>query len=275
VEHTANRPSTRLAVVLVHGFGEHVGRYRHLAQWLSARQVGVVATDLRGHGHSAGRRSFIESYDDYLHDVSASVQFASKLFVNLPIVIVGHSMGGLIAALFSQTPSHGVAGLALSSPAFGFAVQVPLVKRAAGHLMSRIWPTLALPAGVPSGKLSHDQAVVAAYDADPLVNKVATARWYTASLKAQQDALLGAHRIRIPTLLLCAGNDEVASTSAAQLVFERLGSVQKRIEILEGFYHEIFNELERDKAYTLLGDWLDALSLHAPNGAIWPAAAPS
>jgi alpha-beta hydrolase superfamily lysophospholipase len=259
------RPAAPRAVVLcVHGFGEHIGRYDHVAAAVAAAGYGWAAVDLRGHGHSGGRRAYIDRFGRYLEDVAALVELGRARFDGLPLFLLGHSMGGLVVTRFALDGDRGVAGLVLSSPGFRFAVEASAVKKGLGHVMSRLWPTLALPTGIPSSDLSRDPAVGRAYDADPLVNKSATARWYTECLVAQDEVRARVGAVKLPVLLLSAGEDRLVDEAESRLVFERIGSADKTYRSYPGFFHEIFNEIERDRVLADLFAWLDG---HVPGRA--------
>jgi lysophospholipase len=253
----------RATVVVVHGWAEHSGRYGHVMDALNARGLSCLAFDCRGHGLAEGRRSYINRYDEYLADLDRAVVKARELSGERPpLFLLGHSQGGLIAARYASDPAYGCAGLAgvvLSSPAFGFALKVPAWKDLLGRVASKVAPHLAIPAGLDPRFISRDPAAVKAYLADPLVFDKATARWYQESLQAQQDAVAGAGAISVPILVMQAGDDRVADPAATERFVGRLPSKAKRYRVWPGLYHEIFNEREPDRAavLTALGDWFD------------------
>lgn len=250
-------PGPKGLVAVVHGFAEHSGRYQQLAEDLCQAGWSVAAFDCRGHGQSGGRRAHIDRFDAYLHDLFHFLdEIGQHGFEGRP-VLLGHSQGGLIAARFVELHAERVSGLVLSSPFLGLAVKVPAIKAWAGKALSGVMPTLALKSGVDPAWLSHDQEVVARYAADPLVSNIATARWFTEVTAAQQATLEDAGRVRLPLLVLQAGDDRLAAVGATRSFFERAGSQDKFFEQYEGFYHEVFNEVGRERPVTELCDWLD------------------
>jgi len=246
----------RAVVVVVHGIAEHGGRYDHVASALTAAGFGCLRVDLRGHGRSAGRRVYVERFDEYVGDTLAGVRFVRDRQPGVPIFALGHSMGGLVAILLALDHPDTLAGLALSSPGLRAKVHIPAWKDALGRIMSRLVPTLAIPTGIPPTSVSRDPAVVKAYQADPLVTTKATARWYTEYLAAQARAMGDAPRLRTPTLMLVAGSDVLVDPEASQAFFDGLGAQDKTFQPYPDLYHEVFNEPERDAVIADLLAWL-------------------
>ncbi len=201
------RQTPRATVALLHGLAEHARRYDALAARLAAAGIELVAIDLRGHGCSPGRRTWVDRFDQYLDDADALVSFARR--EDVPLFLMGHSMGGAIAALYAieRAPARGqpFAGLVLSSPALAPGRDVPRWMLAASRFMSRAWPRF--PAlKIDAALLSRDPEVVAANRADPLVQHgavpartgaeilVAMERIARARLAGAADADLPRHR---------------------------------------------------------------------------------
>ncbi|MBW2699795.1 MAG: lysophospholipase [Deltaproteobacteria bacterium] len=243
---------------LVHGFAEHSGRYDELALDLVGGGYTVAAFDYRGHGQSGGRRAHIDAFDEYMDDLkSFLVEMEREGLAHKPILL-GHSQGGLLVARLAELVPEVAKALVLSSPFFGLAMKVPAVKLALAKAVSMLIPTLSMPSGVDSAWLSHDRAVVERYAADPLVSQVATARWFTETVKAQASTLADAGKIKLPTVVLQAGDDKLASLDATRKFFSALGSEDKQLEIYSEYFHEIFNEVGRDKVVADLLAWLEA-----------------
>ena len=248
----------RAGVVLVHGFAEHSGRYQHVGERLVQAGMSVLAFDYRGHGRANGRRNYIGRYEDYLVDLDAALALARETLGSLPLFVLGHSQGGLISLSHSQSRQPDLAGLALSCPALGFAVTVPAWKQWLGRAASRLWPSLAIPSGLDAKWLSHDESVVQAYEADPLIHEFATARWYTESLEAQQRAFEAVANLRVPTLVMQGADDHIVDPAAVRRFVETMGAGEQRYIEYPGLYHEIFNEPEHAKVLDDLVAWLDA-----------------
>lgn len=248
--------NAQAVVALVHGFAEHSGRYEHVISALNEANVSVAAIDLRGHGQSEGRRGHVDRFQDYLDDVDQLVDFAHETHPDLPLFIVGHSMGGLVVGSYVASDPEGLAGFVLSSPAIGFSVKIPGWKKGLAHGLSKMIPTLSLPTGLDSRHLSHDPAMVAAYEKDELVYGVASTRWYTEMVDAQARLMENADKMDRPFLLIAAGDDRLSDLKVAKNFFDRFGGDDKTKTIYEGFFHEIFNEVERDQPISELVRWI-------------------
>ena len=250
-------PAAALAVV--HGYGEHGGRYRGLAEDMAARGYAVHVYDLRGHGRSGGRRGHLGRFTDYLDDTAVYLEAVREEQPGRPLYLLGHSLGGLIATAYVEDrPADAPAGLILSSPFLRLGMPVPPLKLSAARLLSIVAPTVNVGNTVVAAALSHDQEVVRVYGTDPLNHHVATARWAAEVVAAQSAALSAADSIRLPFLLLYADADAVADPQASRELFERAASPDKTVHCYEGYYHEIFNEIGRETVFADLAAWLEA-----------------
>jgi lysophospholipase len=251
-------PESPATLLFIHGFGEHSGRYEHVMTWFHRRGYDVASFDYRGHGKAQGRRGHVQAFRDYNDDVDAFVRWAmSRSTGDRRLFMVGHSLGGLISAGYVLEQPEGIDGLVLSSPFLGLKMKVPAAKVAAGKVMSRVLPTFSMPAGVPPEYLSTDPAVGEAYTKDPLVGTVCTARWFTETMAWQQRVLRGASSIRVPVLLLQAGDDKIADPNVSQAFLAAVGSADKEMQWYDGLYHEIFNERDKETVFADLAAWLD------------------
>lgn len=257
---TADSP--RGTVVILHGYCEHRGRYRHVAEHLNKHGYHVLVGDLRGHGDSAGERGFVRRFTDYLEDAQA---FLSCAAAELPSpgsgaaakpILLGHSMGGLVGLQFALAFPDALRALTLSSPFLGLKIMVPAWKRSLGLAASLLRPTLRLPSGLRAADLSHDPEIGRSYDADPLVTHDATARWFTEITAAQADLRTRSGRIRVPTLMQVAGDDRIVDAAVSQIIFDRLGAPDKNLTVYPGLFHEIFNELDKQRVLSDLTSWL-------------------
>jgi acylglycerol lipase len=252
-------PEPRLTLAILHGYAEHAGRYAHVAAALNAAGIAAVAVDLRGHGRSPGVRGYVERFSDYHRDVDALLGLARAESGGRPVALFGHSMGGLLAAHYLlQRGSSGLSGLVLSSPYLGLALQVNPVKLAAGRLMSRLHPQLALASGLKGSDVTRDPAMQRRYEEDPLNGKTATARWFTEATLAMEEVHAQAGRLQLPTLLLYGGADRVASADATDRFAAALAMRDKTAERLAGFHHELVNEPleERTQVIERISRWL-------------------
>ena len=244
------------AIALVHGYGDHGGRHTWFGEDMAARGYAVYAYDLRGHGLSSGTRGQIKRFDDYLDDTAVFLDEVRRRQPGKPVVLLGHSLGGLICARFAEERPCDVRALVLSSPFFALTVQPEPMKLFGAKALSALWPGRDIGNTVRAEDLSHDQAVVEAYVTDPLVHHVATARWAAETLAAQDAAMAAAPRVTLPLLLLYGKDDQVADPAFAEAFFATAGSADKKLVPYKRFYHELFNEVERERVFADVAAWL-------------------
>jgi alpha-beta hydrolase superfamily lysophospholipase len=235
-------------VVLVHGYGEHIGRYEHVAGALVARGSAVVGPDHVGHGRSTGERALVEDFEQIVDDLRAVVQDARG---DLPVVMVGHSMGGLVAIRYTQRHREDLAGLVLSGPAVGLA---PIMED---------WLAAPEPPSDPidGALLSRDPAVGEAYAADPLV-------WHGGWKRPTLEAFVAADRAiaegpgfgDLPLLYVHGADDQLVPVDLARPVVERLAGPHSELRVLEGARHEVFNEPDQDETIGLVASFAERVT---------------
>jgi len=252
-------------IVLIHGLADHSGRYTSTAEHLTQHDWAIYACDLRGHGlssdgHKRGR-VHVNSFDDYDKDVDAILGLARERCPNLPCVILGHSMGGLISLRYAIRQPDLLDGAVISSPALGSHpdAQPPGFLRFAVRILSLLAPRVLFPSDLDTNAVSRDPEVVRAYIGDALVSEKVSARWYTSITRAMADIQDKATELRIPTLLMQSGADTLVDPVTTQRWAARVPS--GNIEFVEwgGLYHEMFNEPEKDKVRARVVDWLQNL----------------
>lgn len=257
--HDWTLPEPAITVAILHGYGEHAGRYAHVAERWRSRGISCLAADLRGHGRSPGPRGHVDRFEEYHRDADALVDTAKERAAGGPVAVFGHSMGGLLAShwLLSGRGSD-LAGVVLSSPYLGLAVEIGSVKKGLGNMMSNLVPKFAQPSGLKGSDVARDPEIAARYDADPLNNKKATARWFTESNEAIASVHRRAGQITAPLLLLYGGDDRVAKADATDRFAAALTGANKTSERLDGYFHELVNEppAEREAVIDRMGDWL-------------------
>ncbi|MBU9355178.1 lysophospholipase [Burkholderia multivorans] len=250
----------RATVALLHGLAEHAGRYAPLAARLNAAGIDLLAIDLRGHGRSPGKRAWVARFDEYLDDADALVDEAAR--APTPLFLMGHSMGGAIAALYAieRAPARActLAGLVLSSPALAPGRDVPRWMLALSRLISRVWPTF--PAiRVDAALLSRDADVVAANRADPLVHHgPVPARTGAEILDAMARIERGRSALRVPVLVYHGTADKLTEPDGSRTFGARVGSADRTLTLYEGGFHETMNDIERERVIDALIGWIDA-----------------
>ncbi len=257
--------SPSATVALAHGLAEHAGRYAPLAARLCVAGIELVSVDLRGHGQSPGPRAWVESIDDYLLDFEALLGAARP---GIPFFLMGHSMGGTIAALFAaerlaHTAQVGPrlqppAGLILSSPALAVGRDVPRWMVAASQLVSRVWPRF--PAmKIDPALLARDPAVVEANRNDPLVHHgPIPARTGAEILVAMRRIANARAALSLPILVFHGSDDKLTEPAGSQEFARRVGSADCTMTLYEGSYHETMNDLDRTRVIDALIDWIAA-----------------
>jgi len=256
----------RGTIVIVHGLGEHIGRYAHVAARLNANRWSVVGYDQRGHGASPGERGRIAAGDDLLADLGAVVD-AVRAEAPGPLVVLGHSLGGLVVARFvagaleSPRPpwQRDVDALVLSSPAL--AIGMTGAKRALLATLEALTPNLGIGNGLDATGISRDAAVVAAYRADPLVHDRIAPRLVRFLADAGPGVLALAPRWQVPTLLLYAGSDRLVVPAGSAAFAAAAPAAVVTARPFASLFHEIFNEPEQDEVLGVLTAWLDTLTL--------------
>lgn len=257
----AEHPAARARVMLVHGYAEHCGRYAQVIELLGAHGFSVAAGDLRGHGRSAGRRGHISRFDHYVQDVQVMLEHLGQHGpdgATPPLFLVGHSLGGLVAACHAQLHPGTVDGLILVAPFVDLKFVVPRWKRSLAQLVSGLWPSFHLASGVPSGQLSRDPEYLARLEADPLAFKHATARWFTETIAAQRRALSPASPVQVPRLLMLAGDDAIVCNEAARRLHVAMGTQAAQVREYPECYHDLLHEPGHDRIIDDLAGWIDA-----------------
>lgn len=253
-------------VLIVHGLGEHAGRYDHVAAQLLSWGFAVRAYDQRGHGDSGGARGVLPHSTVLLDDLADVIDTLPAAAPSpLPLILLGHSLGGLVASRFVSLQIRSVQGLALSSPAL--AVSPGLLQKCLLPLMRRLAPDWAVGNGLEVRYLSHDERVLRQYRLDPRVHDRISARLAQFIASAGPATLAVAPHWPVPTLLMYAGADRlvnpVGSRTFARLAAEASEQSAGQAAVVtarcfDGLYHELFNERDAGPVFALLKTWLDA-----------------
>jgi alpha-beta hydrolase superfamily lysophospholipase len=242
--------------VLAHGLGEHSGRYAHLARWFGARGTGVYAIDHRGHGLSGGPRGHTDSMEAFVADLDLLVGRA-RAESGGPLVLVGHSMGGLIAIAYAMAHPDRIDRAVFSAPVLRVKAKVPGWKRALAGVAPYIAPRASFRTGLDAGGLSHDPEVVARYRADPLVHDRITSMANKATFERGEEFIRRAAELKVPFLLVHGGDDPLSDPEGSRRFFAAGTAPGRAIKIYPGLYHEIFNEPEQEQVFRDIESWLE------------------
>ncbi|MBI2166620.1 MAG: lysophospholipase [Candidatus Omnitrophica bacterium] len=240
---------------LIHGHGEHSGRYLKFFTRLQDLGYSIAAFDLRGCGRSSGRRVFVDHFEDYTGDVDTVFNFLTKQQkVNPPVILFGHSLGGLIALTWARANGGKISKLILSSPLIG----VPLeeTKFRLGLFLDRLAPRLVLQNPVRPNYLTHDPEEIQKYQRDPLIQRKITARLACEMIRQARLIRQEAYSASFPVYLLMAKEDRIVDPEATRRFFSRLQAPARELEEFKGFYHEIFNELGQARTFERLRHYL-------------------
>jgi alpha-beta hydrolase superfamily lysophospholipase len=249
----------RAAVLVLHGWSDHAGRWREVGERLRDAGFAAYLLDQRGHGRSGGRRGYLSRFSQLLGDLQA-FRRAVRIATDRPQVIVGISFGGLVALRYLETqPGDPVAAAVIVCPWLGLAFRPPAWKRLAGRLLADLWPALRLPLGLDTEHLSRDPAINAAYREDSAVHGVMTPGAWREIKWAQSAVAADGHRIECPVAFLLAGEDRIVDSHLARAFADGLkGAVQVRW--YPEMYHEILHDPQREP---VLGDIVTFVDAHA------------
>jgi alpha-beta hydrolase superfamily lysophospholipase len=251
-------------MLIFHGYGDHSGRFAHFKRWLAARGVASDAFDFRGHGCSGGKRGFVRKWDEYLDDVQAILAasrpvWASEGLAGLPLFVLGHSHGGLIlaaAGIRGILKPDEVTGCIMSAPYLRPAQALTWPWRVIAAVTNVVSPSLRVATGLSPEMMSGDPAMISDSEADTLLLRAATPRWYTTALRAQAEVFAHADRFRLPLLCLFGDEDRVASVDGARRFVERTGSIDKTFQLILGARHELLRETSRDDTFARILRWM-------------------
>lgn len=245
----------RGVLVIIHGHGEHSGRYKNVVDHLVPLGFAVYALDHRGHGRSPGQRGYVDSMADFLGDVQAFVQLAAAENPGLPLFIMGHSLGGLITLDYVLHDPAGLRGVIVSAPAVGSIGVSPLLLLAS-RFLSRVWPRFSLPTGLDANGISRDPQEVQAYQNDPLIHGLGTPRLATEVMDTAVYCQENAHNLQLPLLMIHGTADSITSPADSRRFFDNAASPDKTYLSYEGGYHESHNDIHYQQVVDDIAAWL-------------------
>jgi len=255
------KPDTdaRAVILIAHGAAEHSGRYQRFAQHFVGLGYAVAALDHYGHGHSDGERCCIMAFTDYTDSLEIFRQQVERDFAGLPVVLLGHSLGGLISTSFLLQKQDAFVGCILSGPAIKTELQPPFLQILLIKFFSLVAPNMGVLQLDASG-VSRDPAEVEKYLNDPLNFSGKLSARLVAELFATMDTVQArAAEIFVPMLILHGEADSMAAAEGSRFLHEHISSTDKTLKIYPGLYHEIFNEPERLEVFADVERWLDTL----------------
>jgi len=251
------RSETRAVVAIVHGVGEHSGRYQNLLEPMTAARFVVYGYDQRGHGRSPGQRVFINNWSEYRDDLNAFVHFIQEQEPGKPIFLYCHSMGTMVGLDYLLHTPEGIKGAILSGTPFESTGAVKPILITLANVMSRVVPGFSMNLGLDITALSRDERVVRAYANDPLVSRMATARWGTEYLKTTAWVREHVSEITVPTFFIHGEADRISVAQAVANKVKEIHQAEKTLIIYPGGYHEPHNDYGFPGAVGNVVDWLN------------------
>jgi alpha-beta hydrolase superfamily lysophospholipase len=247
-------PEPRRLFVLIHGYGEHSGRYDHVGAWFAARRCAVHAFDQRGHGRSDGVRCHVRRFGDLLDDLEQVLDRARAEHPELPCFLVGHSMGGLVAVAYALERQPDLAGIVTSGAALSVGARFSALRILGFRLLRTFAPRLSLASGLDPEGLSTNPDVVRAYCADPLVQTRMTLSFAVAFFDAARRSASRGAGIALPMLALHGRDDPICPAWISEAF---AGAVPRgRFRIYDGMRHEVFNEPESEAVFQDVLSWM-------------------
>lgn len=255
--HTPNKkPKAR--TIVVHGMGEHSARHLNTVAALVKAGYEVIRFDFRGSGESGGARQYIEHFEDYVADLVKVYFWTTEKTPELPIFVIGHSLGGTVSLRFASRYSQELAGLCLSAPAFRPGDAVSPLKITVGRMLSAWLPSMKLPKTTDIRAVSRDPKVIEAYQNDKLACRFNTLRQGAAILDTFESLLEAVQKITCPTALYHGTSDTIIRPEGSFEILKALpGVMAKELHLLPNNFHEPHNDIEKEKYFALLIDWLD------------------
>lgn len=247
---------TKAVVVLSHGMGEHSGRYKHVAEKLTANGFSVVALDHFGHGKTLGKRGHNPNFEAVLGSITIIIEKAKELFPKKPIFLYGHSMGGNVVANYVLQKNHNLQGVIATSPFLRLAFDPPALKLFAGKLLQNIVPSLTMGNELDANALSRDKNEVKQYLEDPLVHAKISPNYSIKFIETGNWAIEHASDLKTPMLFLHGTADSITDYKGSKAFADN--SDLAEIKLYESGYHELHNDLCKEEMLQDVVDWLNA-----------------
>ena len=248
-------PKAVLAVV--HGMGEHSGRYRKLAEFFTSHGIAVISFDQRGHGKSEGKRGHISHYNQLLEGVEEFIDRANLRFKQKPVILYGHSMGGNVALNYALKRPNTIKAVIATGPWLRLAFEPGPFQMKLANIMKNLYPGFSQASGLNTAHLSRDLAIVKAYERDKYVHDKISASFFTNAYSAGLYALQHANELKIPTLVMHGEEDKITSNPASAEFAEKANLVSE-FKSWPSLYHEIHNEPEREQVLQYALDWINS-----------------
>jgi alpha-beta hydrolase superfamily lysophospholipase len=244
-------------ICVIHGVGEHIGRYEADGEAMAANGYIQTGFDLRGFGRSQGKRGHTPSIEVYFDDIDLFLAEVARRYPGLPYFLYGMSMGGVIVLAYTPIRQPAVSGVISTAPALHTLLREQKFKVFLAKSMGNLFPTLTVNSGIDASLLSHDPRVVELYQKDPLVHAQVTAAWGAAMLRTVNLVYENAAQFPLPLLLMHGTEDQIAYPSSSLSFYELAPKETTTLKMWQGFRHELRNEPGRAKVFKFMIDWMD------------------
>ncbi len=245
-------------LLIAHGLAEHSGRYVSFASRFASRGYATYGYDHRGHGKSEGLRGYVRRFSEYINDLRAFFNLVRSKHRDTKIFLFGHSMGGTVSIAYAVSHQRDLAGLILSGATLKLDPKMSPVLAALAPLISVLTPKLGTIV-IDASAISRDKTVVDAYVNDPLVYRgKISARLGAELIKMMKELPSQMSKINLPILILQGTADRLSNPEGIRMSYENIGSKDKTLKLYEGFYHEVFNEPEKEQVLSEIESWLAA-----------------
>lgn len=249
--------ASKAILILVHGLGEHIGRYNHVAKFFNQHQISIYGFDHRGHGKSSGKRGHIGSNELFMTDITTMIDLAKKDNPGIPIFLYGHSLGGNMVLYYSLFKKPDIKGVISTSPGLGTGEPIPIVKLFAAKILKTLFPAMNMDNGLDVNNLSHDPQVIMDYQEDPLVHPKISAKLAMDMLSNGEWNIENAYKFTLPLLLLQGGEDHIVNLEKTKEFAAKVPDSLITFKIFPELYHELHNEYQQDQVFNFMLDWVN------------------
>ena len=247
---------SKAIVILVHGLGEHIGRYEHVAKFFNENGISLYGFDHRGHGKSTGKRGHIASNDQFMTDIDSMIKIAKTENPEKPLFLYGHSLGGNMVLFYAFKNNPSINGIICTSPGLGSGEIIPAGKLVAAKILKVFLPSLTMNNRLDVSNLSRDQQVITAYKEDPLVHPMISAKLAMDMFANGDWVIQHAENFPLPLLLLAGSDDHIISLDKINQFAKNVPENLIKFEILPNFFHELHNDFEKEKVLSLFVEWI-------------------
>ena len=243
-------------IILLHGAGEYSEKYKRFAIWFFEKKIDVFSLDMRGHGRSGGPICHVNDFNDYAQDLDIFATFIDKGWGKKSTFLVSHSLGGLVAIFYAMNFSYDFKGIVLCSPCIKLKLKLQQLMSVLARIFSKVLRDKPFASHIKPRMATHDKYIIKAFTHDPLIHHVVTSSLYLQMIKTMDYVRAKAGNFTKPLLLLQAGSDKICDATAADNFYAANGSKDKAFKLYRGFYHELLNEIGKERVFEDIYVWI-------------------